>query len=395
MKAQDLVLNHLNKINTGQLIVELPNGAEQRFGDRSEPVRIIVRNEAFFSKLLYGGSIGLGEAWTDGDWDSPHLTKILELFIHNLQPLEQSGLGSNLLKRSINFMQHCRNRNSVRGSKRNIHAHYDLSNEFFELFLDPETMMYSSALFTSPNEPLSTAQLNKIHCLIDLADIQPQHHILEIGCGWGGFAIEAARRTGCRVTGITISEEQYSYARNRVEAAGLSDRIDIKRCDYRKLQGAFDRIISIEMLEAVGHAYYGTYFATCDQLLKPGGRMVLQVITIPDQRFKSYRRNPDWIQKHIFPGGMLPSITELAKAITTSSSLTINHLHNFGPDYAETLRRWNQMFQSKTNELESLGFDATFRRKWSYYFSYCEAGFSTRFTNNLHLVLIRSNEIST
>jgi cyclopropane-fatty-acyl-phospholipid synthase len=253
-------------------------------------------------------------------------------------------------------------------------------------------MMYSAALFGREDEPLAAAQRRKIHRLADVADIRPHHHVLEIGCGWGGFAIEAAKHTGCRVTGITISEEQHRYAVERVKAEGLTGQVEIRLCDYRDMQGSFDRIVSIEMLEAVGHRYYGTFFRTCDRLLTPGGRIVLQVITIPDQRYDAYRRNPDWIQKHIFPGGMLPSLTALSKAMTRHSSLIIDQMDNIGIHYAETLRRWRRAFEANREPLLQLGYDETFQRKWIYYLCYCEAGFQTRFTNDLHLVLTRPAE---
>lgn len=385
----NIVDRQLDRIKTGHLLLLLPDGTERHYGDTSDPVTLKINRYRFFSRLLSAGNIGMGEAWTDQDWDSPDLTAVLKLFIHNIEELKASGLVAGMAKRFQHLLQHALNRNTIDGSKRNIHAHYDLGNDFYSCFLDQETMMYSSALFSSPQEPLAIAQKNKIHRLIELADIKKEHHVLEIGCGWGGFAIEAAKTAGCRVTGITISEEQYSYAVSRVQEEQLEDRVEIIMSDYRNLTGSFDRIVSIEMLEAVGHAFYGTFFETCDRLLKKGGKIALQVICIPDQRYDAYRHNPDWIQKHIFPGGMLPSLTELSKAMTAHSSLTVDHLDNICLHYAETLRRWREAFNKKTDELEQMGYDETFRRKWIYYLCYCEAGFQTRFTNNLHLLLTR------
>jgi cyclopropane-fatty-acyl-phospholipid synthase len=387
-----LIDHHLKKIVHGHLLLEMPDGTEHHYGDDSEPKRIRINRPAFFSRLARAGNIGLGEAWTDGDWDSDDPTGILELLIHNIDALKKSGLTASIVKRFISLIGHTRNRNTKKGSRRNIHAHYDLGNDFYSLFLDPETMMYSSALFNHPDEILAEAQRRKIHRLIELADIRPEHRVLEIGCGWGGFAIETARATGCKVTGITISEEQYTYARQRIAAEGLEDRVEILLCDYRDMAGTFDRIVSIEMLEAVGHQYYGTYLVACDRLLKPGGRVVLQVITIPDQRYNAYRANPDWIQKHIFPGGMLPSLTELSKAMTKYSGFTVEHLDNIGLHYAETLRRWRYAFAEQAEQLTAMGYDERFQRQWIYYLCYCEAGFQSRFTNNLHLVLTRSGE---
>lgn len=392
LKCLSLLDNHLKQITRGHLVIELPDGTENHYGDKTHEKRIKVTRYSFFSRLVFGGNIGLGEAWTDGDWDSDDLTGVLELFIHNMEALKKSGLTSAIAKRIVNVVGHAKNKNTKEGSRRNIHAHYDLGNEFYSLFLDEATMMYSCAIFQNPEDSLAEAQLNKIDRLIELADIRPEHHVLEIGCGWGGFAIEAARRTGCRITAITISKEQYDYAKKRVHSEGLENQIEILMVDYRDLEGQFDRIVSIEMLEAVGHAFYGTYLERCDHLLKPNGRVVLQVITIPDQRYDAYRANPDWIQKHIFPGGMLPSLTELSKAMTDHSHFTIEHLSNIGIDYAETLRRWRYAFEDRKQQLLDLGFDETFQRKWMYYLCYCEAGFQTRFTNTLHLVLTRPVE---
>ena len=382
----------LRRITTGHLVVALPDGTQRDYGDRSDPVRLVVKRYRFFAQLVLAGNIGMGETWTDGDWESDNLTGVLELFIHNIAPLKASGLTAGIGKRLQHLLQHAQKRNTREGSRRNIHAHYDLGNDFYRTFLDNDTMLYSSALFEDANETLADAQRRKIHRLVELAAIGPAHHVLEIGCGWGGFAIETAKHTGCRVTGITISQEQFDFARERVAAEGLQDRVSIVMCDYRDMQGTFDRIVSIEMLEAVGHAYYGAFFAACDRLLAPGGRVVLQVITIPDQRYDGYRRNPDWIQKHIFPGGMLPSLTELSRAMTRDSALTVEHLDNIGVQYGETLRRWRAAFTAQSDALISMGYDATFQRKWIYYLCYCEAGFQTRFTNNLHLVLARPAE---
>jgi cyclopropane-fatty-acyl-phospholipid synthase len=391
-QCMNLIDHQLQKITQGHLVLVLPDGNERHYGDDSAPLTVRLSNYRLFPRLLGAGNIGLGESWTENEWDSDDLTGVLELFIHNMEELKASGLTAGAAKRLQHLLQHALNRNTVEGSRKNIHAHYDLGNDFYSTFLDHETMMYSSGLFNAPEEPLADAQKNKIHRLIDLAQINESHHVLEIGCGWGGFALEAVKKTGCRVTGITISEEQFTYAQERVRAENLEDRIDIVMCDYRKMEGSFDRIVSIEMLEAVGHAYYGAYFETLDRLLKPGGVAALQVICIPDQRYDSYRHNPDWIQKHIFPGGMLPSLTELSKAMTEHSTFTVEHLDNIGVQYAETLRRWRHEFVEKSEELKAMGYDETFQRKWIYYLCYCEAGFQTRFTNNLHLVLCRPGE---
>ncbi len=390
----DLLDSRFRSIQTGHLALCLPDGSERHYGDTGvPPCELAVNRYCFFTRLVLGGNIGLGESWTDADWDSPDVTALLELFIHNMDALKKGGLAAGTAKRLSNLIQHASRRNTRSGSKRNIHAHYDLGNAFYRTFLDHETMMYSAALFDAPDQSLADAQRAKLHRLISLAGIERHHHVLEIGCGWGGFAIEAARHTGCHVTGITISQEQFDLATQRVADAGLQGQVEIVMSDYRDMQGAFDRIVSIEMLEAVGHAYYGTFFATCDRLLKPGGRAAIQVITIPDQRYDAYRRAPDWIQKHIFPGGMLPSLTELSKAMARHSSLNVEHLDNIGIHYAETLRRWRYAFEQKHDDLLQMGYDETFQRQWIYYLCYCEAGFQTRYTNNLHLLLARPGPV--
>ena len=389
-----LVDRQLQSIQNGSLHLTLPNGQQRQYGqpDAKNPQQLHVSHYAFFTQIVFAGNIGLGESYTDNHWNTPDLAGLLALFIQNIQALKKSGINSGWAKRILHLLSHAANRNTKSGSRKNIQAHYDLGNDFYQTFLDPETMLYSAALFQHPEQPLADAQKAKTHQLIRLADIQPHHHILEVGCGWGGFAIEAARTTGCRVTGLTISQAQYDLAQQRIDEAGLSDQITLQLCDYRDATGTYDRIVSIEMLEAVGHAYYGTYFHTLDRLLKPGGRIALQVITIPDQRYDAYRRNPDWIQKHIFPGGILPSLTELSNAMTRHSTLHIDHLENIGIHYAETLRRWRHACENRSAQLKEMGYDETFQRKWIYYLAYCEAGFQTQFNNDLHLVLKRPAE---
>lgn len=389
-----LVDRQLHSIQHGTLHLTLPDQQTKKYGQANthNPQHLHVTDYAFFTQIVFSGNIGLGESYTDNHWNTPNLPGLLSLFIHNIHALKKSGINSGWAKRLLHLLSHATNRNTKSGSRKNIQAHYDLGNDFYQTFLDPETMLYSAALFQHPDQSLPDAQKAKIHQLIRLADIQPHHHILEVGCGWGGFAIEAARSTGCRVTALTISQAQYDLAQQRIDQANLSDQITLHLCDYRDATGTYDRIVSIEMLEAVGHAYYGTYFHTLDRLLKPGGRIALQVITIPDQRYDAYRRNPDWIQKHIFPGGILPSLTELSTAMTQHSTLHIDHLENIGIHYAETLRRWRTACESQSEKLEQLGYDETFQRKWIYYLAYCEAGFQTRFNNDLHLVLKRPAE---
>lgn len=278
--------------------------------------------------------------------------------------------------------------NTISKAQENIHEHYDLSNEMFETFLDP-TMMYSCAVFESPSASLQEAQITKLHKIIREADIKSTDHVLEIGSGWGSFAIEAVKKTGCRVTTVTISEEQFALAKKRIQEAGLQDKIDLQFIDYRKIQGKFDKVVSIEMIEAVGHEFLPEYFATIDKLLKPDGTAYIQAITYPDSRYEQYRRGCDFIQKYIFPGGLCPSITAMANAMTKSSSLQIEHLDNIGIHYAQTLRLWRENFMANEAKIRKLGFNDAFIRRWSYYFCYCEAGFETKVLGTLHLLLSR------
>ncbi|MFW5808510.1 MAG: class I SAM-dependent methyltransferase, partial [Spirochaetota bacterium] len=280
--------------------------------------------------------------------------------------------------------------NSLTGSRKNISMHYDLSNDFFKLFLD-QTMLYSSARFMSARDSLKKAQLNKVHDIIEKLQITKTDHVLEIGCGWGGFAIEAARKTGCRVTGVTISEEQYAYAKERVQSQKLQKLVSIELLDYRKLSGTYDKIVSIEMAEAVGAKYLGEFVHTIDRHLKKDGLAFLQCITMPDNRHDHYKRSTDWIRKYIFNGGHLLSLTELCTQLKRNSTLFIHHLENIGVHYAKTLHLWRENFEKNVQKIEKLGFDGTFIRKWRYYLASCEAAFETRMVNDIQIILTREN----
>ena len=380
----------LARLERGALEVELPDGSLRRFGEtEAAPATMRVLDDRLFSRVLLGGSVGLGEAFTAGEWTSTNLPGVLGLFAANLERLRRGGRTAASAGWVANRIERLARANSLAGSRRNIEAHYDLGNEFYRLFLDP-TLTYSCALFRDPAESLEQGQRNKLHSIIDKARIGPRDHVLEIGCGWGGFALEAARRTGCRVTGITISPKQLAAARDRARAAGLEARVDFQLCDYRHAQGRYDKIVSIEMLEAVGKDYFPAFFAASDRLLAPDGLAVLQVITIPDDRYRVYCNSVDWIQKHIFPGGHLPSLGALVDAMGKASRLTLEHAENIGLHYARTLAEWRAAFLANWPQIAALGFDERFRRTWVYYFSYCEAGFATRLINVLQLVLTRS-----
>ena len=327
--------------------------------------------------MALGSDIGLGESFMFDEWDTDDIPSVLGFFIRNRQAFKDGDFKEGLLAKVLEKLRFLSRANTLTGSRRNIRRHYDLSNAFFQTFLD-DSMAYSCARFNHPEERLESAQQNKYRTLIDKLRLHAGDHLLEIGCGWGGFAIEAVRRSGCRVTGITISRDQYHLARERVRQAGLQDRIHILFRDYRKMKGRFDKIVSIEMLEAVGHAYYGTFFRQVDRLLGTDGIAVIQTITIPDQRYDTYRKTHDWIQKHIFPGGLLPSLTVLTRAMTRHSSLMVDHAENIGNHYATTLARWHHRFKANRDQVTQLGFDRIFQRKWSYYLGSCEAGFRER-----------------
>jgi cyclopropane-fatty-acyl-phospholipid synthase len=378
------------RLQRGSLELVEADGRRARYGGEAPGVNALVRvrDHAMWTRLMRDGDIGLGEAYMLGLWDSPSVTDVIRLFIDNREHLDDLDVVTAALGRIANRLLHVARPNTARGSRRNIGAHYDLSNDFFQLWLDP-TLLYSSGIYASPDDTLEQAQLRKLHKLIGMARIGPQHHVLEIGSGWGAFALEAVRRTGCRVTSVTVSQRQLELAQQRAQAAGLADRITFELRDYRDLQGQYDRIVSIEMLEAVGHRYLGRFFSTCERVLKPDGLMALQVITIPDQRYDAYRKGVDWIQKHIFPGGHLPSLEAITRAMTASSRLVVEELDNIGIHYARTLREWRASFLARRDEVRKLGFDEIFLRKWDYYLCYCEAAFASRTLNNLHLLLTR------
>jgi cyclopropane-fatty-acyl-phospholipid synthase len=372
----------------GRLTFVLPSGREVRVeGDKAGPdARLIVNDFRFLSRVLSAGDIGFGEGFMAGEWDTPDLSALLEAFTVNLDRL-QTLLEGSAVYRLVGAMAHALRRNSRAGSKRNILAHYDLGNAFYSRWLDP-SMTYSSARYERPGQSLSEAQRNKYASLARQIDLGPDNHVLEIGCGWGGFAEFAAGEIGARVTGITISPAQYEFARKRLFEAGLNERAELRLVDYRDVTGRFDRVASIEMFEAVGEAYWPTYFGKIHDVLAPGGRAGLQIITIRDELFAQYRKRADFIQKYVFPGGMLPSETRL-KEEAALAGLEWRDIVRFGQNYADTLAEWARRFESAWEEIRGLGFDERFRRLWRFYLGYCEAGFRTERTNVVQLSLTK------
>jgi cyclopropane-fatty-acyl-phospholipid synthase len=381
---QNLVVKILHKIERGCLILKLPDGSQHFFGnpETGEPIEWTINDIACFKRIALGQDIGLGESYIEGMWEVNDLAAFLRIFIDNGEALKRtrfpivSAVGKRLLL-AWERIGHAMRSNTVEQSERNIHAHYDLGNDFYQTFLD-SGMAYSSAFFSGDSDDLEDAQFEKNDRLCRKLSLKPGVHLLEIGSGWGGMALHAAKHYGCKVTSVTISKEQFAMARQRVTEAGLEDQIEIRFQDYRKITGKFDRIVSVEMLEAVGHEHLKTYFEQCSRLLKPNGIFGIQVILSPDSKYKYYRNRVDYIRKHIFPGGHLPSISSIQEQVTKLSDWDLQHFESFGKHYAETLRQWCDRFNETREQRQSLGFDEYFERKWNFYFRYCEAGFDSR-----------------
>ncbi len=378
----------LRNLRGGRLSVRFPSGAVAMVGEHVTRLEELnISDPAFFGKVLASGSVGFGEAYVDGDWDTPNLTGLLSLLGQNQSSLGALGKGLSWAARIVNRWHHRARRNTLEKSRENIQEHYDLSNDFYACFLD-RSMTYSSALFEDYYESLEKAQFNKIETMLNRAGARPGDHILEIGSGWGALALQAARR-GCRVTTITLSEEQFVYARALFETEGVGAQVDIRLLDYRELEGEFDAVLSCEMIEAVGREYLPGYFERIQKVLKPGAKAVIQAITIPDTRYEAYSKSCDWIQKHIFPGGHLPSPGAIDACLRACGELRLDGVQSFGEDYAETLNRWAKAFNRNSQRVAELGFDARFCRKWNYYLSYCEAGFEQGLIDVQHFVLRR------
>jgi cyclopropane-fatty-acyl-phospholipid synthase len=386
--AARFILKALAGLKHGALLIRTPDGKLLQFGDNSAPVTLELQDWKVFGAALRSGDIGFAEAYLDGSWRSDNLAGLLELLVRNRAALEAMVYGSwwgSLVYR----IKHLLNRNSRRGSRKNIHAHYDIGNAFYQLWLDP-SMTYSSALYSAAGgDSLEQAQAAKYRALLAQLALAPGARVLEIGCGWGGFAETAAREAGVHVTGLTLSTEQLEYARARLSWAGLSTQTDLRLCDYRDCDGQYDAIASIEMFEAVGEQYWPSYFDCIARNLKPGGRACVQTITIADELFERYRKGTDFIQQYIFPGGMLPS-PAVFERVARQHGLAVVHKLRFGLDYATTLAAWRSAFQARLDEVRAQGFDERFIRTWEFYLCYCEAAFRGGNTDVMQFTLVKA-----
>lgn len=379
------VLLALSRVEGGVIHATLPDGRVVLLGEGGAGVDFQIKHWGFAKRVLASGDIGFAEGLMAGEWESDTLAPLLTLLARNVERFTRLLEGS-LIGKSIHWLRHVTRANTRAGARRNILAHYDLGNQFYAAWLDP-SMTYSSARFDQARD-LEAAQTAKYRALADHLALKPGEHVLEIGCGWGGFAEYAARERGARVTGITISDEQLAYARARMARAGLSDRVTIERRDYRDVEGQFDKVASIEMFEAVGEQYWPAYFSKIADVLKPGGRAGLQIITISDDLFAAYRRRADFIQRYVFPGGMLASLSRLREE-TAKAGLSWGRADAFGQSYADTLAEWARRFGAKWEDIRALGFDERFKRLWLFYLGYCEAGFRTGRTDVVQLALAK------
>jgi cyclopropane-fatty-acyl-phospholipid synthase len=387
-----LVKKVLRMLKVGQLRFIYPDGSTEYYGDASSNYigEIHIKSFNFFKRLFHSGGIGFGESYVENEWTTPDLAKVLKVVLDNDRHMHESRFNYFKPLRWINRFNHWLRRNSKLNSKKNISDHYDLGNKMFSLFLDP-TMAYSSAVFKSPDEDLHTAQLNKLHAILDKAKIKEGDNVLEIGCGWGELAAIAAKDYNAHVTGITLSTEQAEIANEKLKNRNLSDKVQIQLRDYRDVVGQYDKVVSVEMIEAVGKEYLGSFFKTIDRVLAPNGICVLQVIAYADPYYEEYLGRQDWIQKHIFPGSHLPSLTSLLSAMTNNSNLVVDSIENRAADYALTLKIWREKFNLEKSNLEQAGYDERFQRAWNFYLAACEAEFDTRWLSLYQIVLTRPN----
>ena len=386
--ARSLVFNQLKKIDIGHISIQ-EGGKKFSFGSKgSLSAHITVHDPRFYGALAFGGSIGVSEAFMQKFWSVNDLTKLIRIMAINQNAMDQlEGLFNVFLKPILKCL-HFLNQNSVKGSRVNISKHYDLGNNFFSLFLDA-TMMYSSAVFKNPQDSLYKGSIHKLEKVCQGLELSARDHVIEIGSGWGGFAIYAAQNYGCKVTTTTISKQQFLYVKQKIKELKLTHKITVLLSDYRHLKGRYDKLVSIEMLEAVGYQYYDTYFEVCADLLKPHGIAFIQTITIADQRYEKAKRSVDFIQRYIFPGSCIPSLTALQNSIAESSDLKIYNVEDIGDHYARTLALWREAFFAHIKEVRALGFDDVFIRMWHFYLAYCEGGFKEKVISDIHLKLVK------
>jgi cyclopropane-fatty-acyl-phospholipid synthase len=389
LSFRGLVLPRLAGLSDGQLTLR-EGGAASTFGNPAADglaAEVVVRDPAFWRRVATGGTLGAAESYAAGEWDTPDLTALVRLVTRNVDAMDGLEGGLAALRRPVDALRHALRRNTRTGSRRNITEHYDLGDDFFALMLDP-TMTYSCGIFERPETTLEEASIAKIDRLCRMLRLGPDDHLLEIGTGWGALAVHAASRYGCRVTTTTLSVNQLERARARVAAAGLQDRVTVLHTDYRDLPGRYSKLVSVEMLEAVGADYYGTFFAKCASLLEEDGLMALQVITIADARYEQHVRGVDFIKRYVFPGSNIPSITALLQAATRHSDLTLRRLDDIGPHYATTLAAWRENLARNADAVARLT-DERFRRIWHFYLCYCEAGFAEGYLGDAQMLLAR------
>ena len=383
------VLRQLSQLKSGHLVIT-ENGERLIFGDSGAGLvgEVQIHDTSVWGMIASNGSIGAGEAFIHGYWSSPDLTKVIRVLVSNMDVLDAMEGGLARLGRPLIRGLHWINRNTRKGSQKNIAAHYDLGNEMFEQFLDP-TMMYSAAQFLTADDTLEQAQLNKLQRICQKLDLKPADHLLEIGTGWGSMALYAAQHYGCKVTTTTLSKEQFDYTQARIEALGLQEQVTLLLEDYRDLTGQYDKLVSIEMIEAVGHHFLPSYFKQCARLLKPHGLMLLQAITIREQRYEQAKSSVDFIQRYIFPGGALPSVQKMLEIVGKDTDMNLMHMEDFGLHYAKTLRLWHENFRRAHGRLTELGYDEYFLRLWEFYLCYCEGGFLERSIGTAQLLLAK------
>ena len=389
--AKRLVFKLFNQLRHGELVIQ-DGDTTHRFGGGDVSIApsatVVIHEQHAYSRILTGGTMGAAEAYIDGDWSTEQLTDVTRVFSANIPILEAMKHKQNWFIKAGVKLAHAARKNSVSGSRENIAAHYDLGNEFFSLFLDP-SLMYSSAVYPKGSDNLAEASQHKLKLICEDLELKPTDHLVEIGTGWGGMAIYAAENYGCNVTTTTISKEQLDYARAEVERRGLQDKVTLLFEDYRNLSGQFDKLVSIEMIEAVGHEYFDTYFGCVSSLLKPNGKAVIQAITINEQRYEDYRKSVDFIKRYIFPGGCLPSLNIISGALTRTTDMQIIDLRDIAIDYAKTLKHWHEAFMAELDAVKSLGFDEKFIRMWRFYLSYCEGGFRERIIGTYQITMAK------